>query len=74
MRKKRLTDGAAEFGPGLVLSRKVREQTIINLGGETVVVTVIEASGSRSRLHFSAPQTVQIDRAEVYDSKRREAA
>lgn len=72
--KRRLTDGAAVFGPGLVLSRKVHEQTIVTLGGEVVIVTVLEASGGRTRLHFAAPQSVQIDRAEVADKRQREAA
>jgi carbon storage regulator len=50
----------------LVLSRKVNQEIIID---ENIRITVVEASGGRIRLGFSAPNHINIRRAEIaFDS------
>lgn len=71
MRTKSKQAGREDRG-GLVLARRVQEETVITLGGERVVVRVLEASSGRTRLHFVAPRHVQILRAEL--EPKREAA
>jgi len=48
----------------LVLSRKTSESIIIN---DNIVVTVVDISGNKVRLGFTAPKEVTIHRKEVYD-------
>ena len=49
----------------LVLTRKIDEQIVIQLGAETVVVRVLSVVGDRVRLGFVAPLCVPIHRHEI---------
>ena len=49
----------------LVLSRKLNEQIVINLGDKTVVVRVVGLSQGCVRLGISAPADVAVHREEV---------
>lgn len=50
----------------LVLTRKVGEKVIIQVGGEQITVQVVEIQGkSGVRLGFDAPDDVDIDREEL---------
>ena len=51
----------------LVLSRKYGEKIVID---ENIVVTVLEVSGDRVRLGFSAPKEVLIVRSELLDQQK----
>lgn len=53
---------------GLVLARFLNQKIRI---GDDIVITVIEHSDYRVRLHFDAPPHVQIWRQEIYDAKQR---
>jgi carbon storage regulator CsrA len=53
----------------LCLSRRVGEDVIIQLGGEVVVVRVIELRSGKARLGFHAPKHVKIDRREIFEKK-----
>jgi carbon storage regulator len=55
----------------LILTRRVGEELRI---GDEVAVRVLAVRGSRVRLGVSAPQSVQVHRAEVYDRIQRAAA
>lgn len=55
----------------LVLSRKRGEKVRIN---DNVIITVVEIRGDKIRLGFEAPQEIQINREEVYQARRQEAA
>lgn len=50
----------------LLLSRKRNERIIIN---GNIVITVTEIHGEKVRLGFEAPDSVSIDREEVYLQK-----
>lgn len=50
----------------LVLSRNVKETTVILVDGRKVTVTVIDTKGDRVRLAFDAPRDVRILREEVF--------
>ncbi len=52
----------------LVLSRKTSESIIIN---DNIVVTVVDISGNKVRLGFTAPKEVTIHRKEVYERIQR---
>ena len=49
----------------LVLSRKYTEEIVITLGGERVIVTLIEVRGDKVRLGFTANESVKIIRSEL---------
>jgi len=49
----------------LVLSRKMHEQVYIQLGGETVIVRIVDVGRDRVRLGIEAPRSVIIHREEV---------
>lgn len=53
----------------LVLSRKQNERIRI---GDNIVVTVVRLSGDKVRLGVTAPDTVGVDREEVFEAKQRE--
>lgn len=53
----------------LVLKRKVGETVML---GDEVEVTVLSVEGENVKLGFTAPQSVQILRKELYDSIRLE--
>lgn len=53
----------------LVLKRKVGETVML---GDDVEVTVLSVEGENVKLGFTAPQSVQILRKELYDSIRLE--
>lgn len=50
----------------LVLSRKQNEQIVIGLGGQTIVVRVVEISRSKVRLGITAPDDVPVHREQVW--------
>lgn len=54
----------------LVLSRKLGEKIVI---ADNIIVTVVEIRGGRIRLGITAPDEVRIDRAEVSESRKKEA-
>jgi len=76
---RRSRDGGIVF-PGLVLSRGAGESVVIQVpAGEAVTVRVkvteiyMARPGKRAtRLHFNAPRSVQIDRAEIHAAKERD--
>lgn len=49
---------------GLVLSRKVYEQVVI----DDLTITVIEIKGHRVKLKFDAPEEIVIRRKELHDA------
>jgi len=49
----------------LVLSRKKDEQIVIRIGGEMVVVRIVDMGRDRVRLGVIAPTTVTVHREEV---------
>ena len=49
----------------LVLSRKRNEQLVIKLGGETVVIRVLDIARDRVRIGIIAPHSVAVHREEV---------
>ena len=51
----------------LILSRKVGETLVI---GNNVTVTVMETKGGQVRIGINAPRHVNIDREEVFLSKK----
>lgn len=53
----------------LVLSRKRDE--VIRIGDD-IVVTILEIRGDKVRLGFTAPETVEVHRQEVYEAIQRE--
>jgi carbon storage regulator len=53
----------------LVLSRRCYESIEI---GKDIIVTVADIQGDTVRLAIEAPITVQVDRKEIADAKRRE--
>lgn len=55
----------------LCLSRKTNEAIIIN---GNIRVVVVEVRGDKVRLGIEAPRDVVVDREEVHNERRREAA
>jgi carbon storage regulator len=55
----------------LVLTRKTNEEIII---GDDIRITVVEVAPGRVKIGISAPKSVRVDRAEVYEKKQQEAA
>lgn len=53
----------------LVLSRKKNKSIVI--GGEEIVVTVVEIRGDKVRLGIEAPKEVPVHRREVLDAIKR---
>ena len=51
----------------LVLSRKLREQIVIN---DDITITVVEIRGDTVRLGVDAPKEVPVHRREVFDAIR----
>jgi carbon storage regulator CsrA len=59
----------------LVLSRKRNESVVLTLeDGRIITFTIVDQGPARTRLGIEAPPTVQVDRSEVYERKRSEAA
>ena len=50
----------------LVLTRKVGEEIII---GDNIRVKIVSIKGDRIRVGIEAPNTVQVDRAEIHERK-----
>lgn len=55
----------------LVLGRKIGESIVLSLGGEEVLMTVLDARPAHVRLAFKANEQVQIDRLEHAQWKKR---
>ncbi|NQU21254.1 MAG: carbon storage regulator CsrA [Candidatus Nealsonbacteria bacterium] len=55
----------------LVLSRKKREQIVIN---DDILVTVVDVRGDRVRLGVDAPKDVPVHRQEIHAAIKREEA
>ncbi len=55
----------------LVLSRKRGESIIIN---SDITITVVQITGDKIRIGIQAPENVPVDRLEVHEAKKREAA
>lgn len=53
----------------LVLTRKIGESVVI---GDQIVVKIVEIDGEQVRLGISAPQSIQIHRAEIYQAIKEE--
>ena len=49
----------------LVLSRKKQEQLVIRVGGEMLVIRVVEMDSNRVRLGIIAPDSVTVYREEI---------
>ena len=56
----------------LILSRKCREQVILETSDGTITVTLIENAGKKVRLGFEAPPDVVIYRSELYENNKGE--
>ena len=57
----------------LVLSRKRDESVIITTkSGEQIVATVVEIRGDKVRLGFSADESIEVHRQEVFEAIARE--
>jgi carbon storage regulator len=55
----------------LVLTRKKNEQIVIRLGGEQVVVTLIDAHSGKARIGVMAPRHVAVHRREIFEAIER---
>lgn len=55
----------------LILTRRPSETIYI---GEQVTVTVLGIVGNQVRFGIEAPRSITIDRAEIYERKKRQAA
>lgn len=55
----------------LILTRRVGETIMI---GDNVEVTVMNINGAQVRIGIKAPRDVTVDREEIAERKRREAA
>ena len=55
----------------LVLSRGRREKLIISglLGNDNIEITILTIGDSRVKLLISAPDTISVDRDEIYNKK-----
>lgn len=49
----------------LVLSRYVNETVVFEIGGERVVIKIIERCGNAIKLGIEAPKSVRVDRGEI---------
>lgn len=54
----------------LVLSRKVNENVVIEIGVERVIIMVTRIEDSKVRLSFDAPKSISIDRQELWQRKQ----
>lgn len=54
---------------GLVLSFRPGEKVVIDTGEETIIVTPIEGTGGKIRLHFQASKSTVIDRLSIWQRK-----
>jgi carbon storage regulator CsrA len=57
----------------LVLKCKIGEEIVISVNGIETVLTVTESHHGAVKLGFTAPQSVVIDRREVWERKQRQA-
>ena len=55
----------------LVLTRKANEEIVI---GDDIRITVIEVAPGRVKIGVSAPKSVRVDRAEIHEKKKQDAA
>ncbi len=53
----------------LVLTRKPGEKIVASLGGETLIIKVVDSSRHKVRLSFEANPVIVIDREEVHERK-----
>ena len=50
----------------LILARRVGERIAVDMGGVQVLITVVDVDRGRVRLGFAAPDTVSIQREELF--------
>jgi carbon storage regulator len=55
----------------LVLTRKTNEEIVI---GDNIRITIVEVAPGRVKIGVEAPKSVRVDRAEVHEKKKQEAA
>ena len=55
----------------MVLSRKRRQEIVIDVGGELIVVTVVEIRSDKIRIGVDARKHVKVHRREVFDAIHR---
>ena len=53
----------------LILSRKINEKIMI---GDNISIMVIDIRGDKVRIGINAPITIEVDREEVYNAKKKE--
>lgn len=56
----------------LVLSRKMLEQIVVDVGGTIIQITVVDIRGDKTRIGIDAPKDVPVHRREIYDAIQRE--
>lgn len=57
----------------LVLSRKLGEQIVMNVGDVSIMITVVDIDRGKIRLGIDAPRNVPIFRRELIDHEREKA-
>lgn len=62
-------DNVANLNGGLVLSFRPGEKVVIDTGEETILVTPIEGTRGKIRLHFEASKSTVIDRLSIWQRK-----
>jgi carbon storage regulator len=58
----------------LILTRRVGEKLMIDLGAETITITVIGVKGNQVRMGVDAPKRIPVHREEIYDRIKRQAS
>jgi carbon storage regulator len=56
----------------LVLSRKIGEKLLVNIGGRIVTIQITGLGGNRAKIGIDAPRDIKITRAEIESKPRNE--